>query len=215
MASPPTSPVGPDTLIAIKISIQGTQKKLKLPLCELVPASLPAKLREFLQIPDSQAVVFERFSDSSGSYVNLDPTNVHAYKTLYRAAKAKLKLRLRAMPGPSPPSDSAEPVHPSPRVSPQSLNAPTILDSASEVTLNTTPGPSATATNTPPQLSQDQTTEVDAKPESHILPRQTIDEFAKRIMERRKSTPHFVPPFCDSKPTQNEKAISQPASIHS
>jgi next to BRCA1 gene 1 protein len=175
-------------------------------------------LREFLQIPDSQAVVFERFSDSSGSYVNLDPSNVHAYKTLYRAAKAKLKLRLRAMPGPSPSSDSSQPVHPSPRVSLQSLNAPTILNSASEVTLNTVPGPSTSATIAESQPSQQLPTEVDTKPQSHILTPQVFDEVAKRMecvkrmMDPPNSTPHVVPPSCDSKPIQNEKAISRPES---
>jgi next-to-BRCA1 protein 1 len=60
------------------------------------------QLRTFLGVFENQVVIFERFSDSSASYVNLDPNNLHAYKTLYRAAKAKLKLRLRAHIGPVP-----------------------------------------------------------------------------------------------------------------
>lgn len=47
-------------------------------------------------IPDDQTVVFERYSDSAGSYVILDPKNPAVYKQLYRAAKAKLKLRFKA-----------------------------------------------------------------------------------------------------------------------
>ena len=39
--------------------------------------------------------MLERYSDSAGAYTALDSHNNHAYKTLYRAAKAKLKLRLR------------------------------------------------------------------------------------------------------------------------
>jgi next-to-BRCA1 protein 1 len=48
MASPAAAPVGPDTPITIKISIQGAQKKLKLPLSELVPGTLPTKVRLIL-----------------------------------------------------------------------------------------------------------------------------------------------------------------------
>jgi next-to-BRCA1 protein 1 len=44
--------------------------------------------------------VFERYSDSSTSYVTLDSDKPQVYKTLFRAAKAKLKLRLKAtVPG--------------------------------------------------------------------------------------------------------------------
>lgn len=39
--------------------------------------------------------MFERYSDSSASFVTLDPSNPSVYKQLYRAAKAKGKLRLR------------------------------------------------------------------------------------------------------------------------
>lgn len=49
-----------------------------------------------LEIPATQEVVFERYSDSAGAFIILDPENPHVYKTLFRAAKAKLKLRLRA-----------------------------------------------------------------------------------------------------------------------
>lgn len=49
-----------------------------------------------MQIPSTQNLVIERFSDSSASFVTLDSTNPSVYKQLYRAAKAKGKLRLRA-----------------------------------------------------------------------------------------------------------------------
>ena len=49
-----------------------------------------------LGIKPDQTVVFERFSDSAGGYVLLDPKQPQVFKTLNRAAKAKLKLRLKA-----------------------------------------------------------------------------------------------------------------------
>jgi next-to-BRCA1 protein 1 len=52
--------------------------------------------------------VFERYSDSSASYVTLDSDKPQVYKTLFRAAKAKLKLRLRAtVPGEQPEAPAA------------------------------------------------------------------------------------------------------------
>lgn len=40
-------------------------------------------------------MLFERFSDSSASFITLESNNPSVYKQLYRAAKAKGKLRLR------------------------------------------------------------------------------------------------------------------------
>ena len=54
------------------------------------------QLRFLLAIPITQTVIFERYSDSAGSYITLDSKNPSVYKQLYRAAKAKLKLRLKA-----------------------------------------------------------------------------------------------------------------------
>ena len=48
-----------------------------------------------LQIPSSQDTKFERYSDSSASFITLENSNTAVYKQLYRAAKAKGKLRLR------------------------------------------------------------------------------------------------------------------------
>jgi next-to-BRCA1 protein 1 len=49
-----------------------------------------------LLIPDDQQVIFERYSDSSGGYILLDPKDPTAFKQLFRAARAKLKLRIQA-----------------------------------------------------------------------------------------------------------------------
>ncbi|EMC92468.1 hypothetical protein BAUCODRAFT_38535 [Baudoinia panamericana UAMH 10762] len=88
--------VSPDTLITIKISVNDNLKKIKLPLKELGAGVLLEKLRNTLGIKDEQTVIFERFSDSAGGYITLNPSNPQVFKTLIRAAKAKLKLRLKA-----------------------------------------------------------------------------------------------------------------------
>ena len=64
-------------------------------------------MRILLAIPANTEVLFERYSDSAGTYVTLDSTNPSIYKQLYRAAKAKLKLRLKAttMPAHKAPFD--------------------------------------------------------------------------------------------------------------
>ncbi|KAF2091908.1 hypothetical protein K490DRAFT_23033, partial [Saccharata proteae CBS 121410] len=89
-------PVTLDTLVTIKISIQGSNRKFKVPMRDLGAHVLPHKLRLLLNIPPNQEVVFERFSDSAGAYITLDAESPTVYKTLFRAAKAKLKLRLKA-----------------------------------------------------------------------------------------------------------------------
>ncbi|KAK7550895.1 hypothetical protein IWX50DRAFT_670688 [Phyllosticta citricarpa] len=102
-----TVPVTMDTLVTIKVSIQGSNRKFKVPMRDLGAAVLPTKLRQLLNIPPNQQVIFERFSDSAGAYIILDPDNPQVYKTLFRAAKAKLKLRLRATVT-NDPSDKTE-----------------------------------------------------------------------------------------------------------
>ncbi|KAI1662694.1 hypothetical protein F4813DRAFT_384275 [Daldinia decipiens] len=96
----------PDTLITLKVNFDGATRRFKLPLRELVLSTLEDKLRSFLQIPVGTPTIYERYSDSAGSFVVLHPTNVPAYKQLYRAAKAKQKLKLRvttqAKPEPQP-----------------------------------------------------------------------------------------------------------------
>ncbi|KIX06866.1 uncharacterized protein Z518_04842 [Rhinocladiella mackenziei CBS 650.93] len=88
--------VGPDTLITVKVIIDGTNRRFKLALRDLGANVLPQKLRFLLAIPPEQEVRFDRFSDSAGAFITLDSSNPAIYKQLYRAAKAKLKLRLRA-----------------------------------------------------------------------------------------------------------------------
>ncbi|TKA78763.1 hypothetical protein B0A55_04118 [Friedmanniomyces simplex] len=96
MAAPNANTVPLDTPITIKISVNDGLKKIKLPLRDLGANSLPDKLRHVLGIKPEQTVTFERFSDSAGGFITLDPNNPQVFKTLIRAAKAKLKLRLKA-----------------------------------------------------------------------------------------------------------------------
>ncbi|GAM82675.1 hypothetical protein ANO11243_006570 [Dothideomycetidae sp. 11243] len=90
-------PITGETPIIIKISIGEDVKKLKLPLKDLTAELLPAKLISILNLPTDKKVIFERFSDSAGGFITLNPDDTAVYKTLVRAAKAKLKLRLRAL----------------------------------------------------------------------------------------------------------------------
>lgn len=79
------------------------------------------QLRHLLGIKPDQTVVFERFSDSAGGYITLDPNNPQVFKTLVRAAKAKLKLRLKAT---VTPGDSVQ----EPAVKPEAVTVdPTIV----------------------------------------------------------------------------------------
>ncbi|OAP58897.1 hypothetical protein AYL99_06194 [Fonsecaea erecta] len=93
---PHIGPVGPDTLITVKVIIDGTNRRFKLALRDLGANVLPQKLRSLLAISPEQDVRFDRFSDSQARYITLDSNDPAIYKQLYRAAKAKLKLRLRA-----------------------------------------------------------------------------------------------------------------------
>ncbi|KAF2201814.1 hypothetical protein GQ43DRAFT_440240 [Delitschia confertaspora ATCC 74209] len=94
--APTNEPVTLETLITFKVLFQGQIKKFKIPLGDLGANVLPDKLRALLCIQPDQEVIFERYSDSAGAYITLDPWKISVYKTLFRAAKAKLKLRLRA-----------------------------------------------------------------------------------------------------------------------
>jgi len=90
-----TSATNPDTLVTLKINIEGSNRRFKLPLRDLVATTLPDKLRFLLSIAPTSEAVFERYSDSAAAFIVLDPDNTSVYKQLYRAAKAKLKLRLK------------------------------------------------------------------------------------------------------------------------
>ncbi|KAK2771677.1 hypothetical protein FQN53_004940 [Emmonsiellopsis sp. PD_33] len=115
-APAPTShhaPVGPDTLISIKLIYDGCNRRFKLPLRELGAYSLPQKIRAVLAIPDNTDTTLERYSDSAGSYIVLDSENPSVYKQLHRAAKAKLKLRIKVTTAvPEPPPGYYEPAEP-------------------------------------------------------------------------------------------------------
>ena len=56
---------------------------------------LARKLRTLLNVSSTQTTVFERYSDSSASFITLDSSIPSVYKQLYRAAKAKQKLKIR------------------------------------------------------------------------------------------------------------------------
>ncbi|TGO43921.1 hypothetical protein BCON_0724g00020 [Botryotinia convoluta] len=85
----------PDTLVTLKVNIEGSNRRFKLPLRDLGASTLPDKLRFLLAIPTTSEAIFERYSDSAAAFIVLDATNPSVYKQLYRAAKAKLKLRLK------------------------------------------------------------------------------------------------------------------------
>ncbi|KAI9710687.1 MAG: hypothetical protein M1820_002520 [Bogoriella megaspora] len=129
MASATTTPnVGPDTPIAVKVLIDNTTRRFKIPLSNLTATVLPEKLRYLLDIPSNQSVKFERYSDSAGAFVHLEPNNAAVYKTLQRAAKAKLKLRVKAtlLPTENNTDETKQPSIPGSFVQPPSPPARTI-----------------------------------------------------------------------------------------
>ncbi|KAI9699738.1 MAG: hypothetical protein M1836_002773 [Candelina mexicana] len=89
-------PVNPDTPITIKVALAAQNRKFKIPLRDLGASVFPFKLRHLLNVPITDDIIFERYSDSAGAFVTLDANNPSVYKQLYRAAKAKLKLRIKA-----------------------------------------------------------------------------------------------------------------------
>ncbi|KAE9577854.1 hypothetical protein CGMCC3_g6271 [Colletotrichum fructicola] len=85
----------PDTQVTLKINFEGMTRRHKLPLRDMGPSTLEERVRALLAVTQDDNVVLERYSDSAGSYITLDKSNVSVYKQLYRAAKAKQKLKLR------------------------------------------------------------------------------------------------------------------------
>ncbi|KAI0095502.1 hypothetical protein F4814DRAFT_454116 [Daldinia grandis] len=114
-----SSTTTPDTLITLKVNFDGATRRFKLPLRELVLSTLEDKLCSFLQIPVGTTAIYERYSDSAGSFVVLHPTNVPAYKQLYRAAKAKQKLKLRVTTLAKPVSQPQPQPQPQPEPKPE------------------------------------------------------------------------------------------------
>jgi hypothetical protein len=84
-----------DSIITVKVSFENVTRRVKMPLRDTTPTLLEKQLRAFLHIPIDWQITIERFSDSAGDYIALEPANIAAYKQLYRAAKAKSKLKLR------------------------------------------------------------------------------------------------------------------------
>ncbi|KAL6859728.1 hypothetical protein J3F83DRAFT_748813 [Trichoderma novae-zelandiae] len=85
----------PEALVTVKVTYENTLRRVKMPLRDMVPHTLEDNIRLFLRISPEDQIIIERYSDSAGSFVILDPINVPIYKQLYRAAKAKSKLKLR------------------------------------------------------------------------------------------------------------------------
>lgn len=86
---------GPDAMVTLKVMYDGTTRRAKMPLREMIPSALEEHVRSFLHIPAETKIMVERYSDSAAAYVMLDSANMGVYKQLYRAAKAKSKLKLR------------------------------------------------------------------------------------------------------------------------
>ncbi|KAI5462654.1 hypothetical protein BGZ63DRAFT_413885 [Mariannaea sp. PMI_226] len=86
---------GLEALITIKVQFEGLTRRTKMPLRDMVPRTLESNIRTFLHFPAEADMIMERYSDSAGAYVYLDPQDVPIYKQLYRAAKAKSKLKIR------------------------------------------------------------------------------------------------------------------------
>ncbi|CAK7234956.1 hypothetical protein SCUCBS95973_009108 [Sporothrix curviconia] len=98
----PSTPVLPETLITVKITLDAegkVYKKAKVPYGVLTAglSTLEAKLRDFLAIEEDKPYHFERFSDSAANHIPLVHTNPSVYRQLLRAAKAKQKLKLRVV----------------------------------------------------------------------------------------------------------------------
>ncbi|CAK7225995.1 hypothetical protein SEUCBS140593_006092 [Sporothrix eucalyptigena] len=98
----PSTPVQPDTLITVKITLDEAgkvYKKAKVPFSVLTSGlvTFEAKLREFLGVEAEKPCHFERFSDSAGNHIPLVHSNPSVYRQLLRAAKAKQKLKLRVI----------------------------------------------------------------------------------------------------------------------
>ncbi|KAL4971559.1 hypothetical protein BDW66DRAFT_145940 [Aspergillus desertorum] len=120
MSAPTANQVGPGTLITVKVTYEDHTRRFKIPLRDLGARTLPQNLCQLLGTPADTNVIFERYSDSAGSYVQLDSNNPAVFKQLYRAAKAKLKLRIKATvvhPPSQPVSESSSEPHSSTRYS--------------------------------------------------------------------------------------------------
>ncbi|KAH0551034.1 hypothetical protein GP486_007610 [Trichoglossum hirsutum] len=155
----------PETLITVKVAVSGSNRRFKLALRDLGANVFPQRLRLLLAIPPTQAVVFERYSDSAAAYIVLDENNPSVYKQLYRAAKAKLKLRIRATLISDADGEDAGPAE-----APKQYNQPPPY--TSRVSLHATSSPTAQAF-------------VSAQAASPPAPRVALPRFQRRSLIRK------------------------------
>lgn len=124
------------------------------------------QIRSFLHIPADAETTFERYSDSAGSYVLLEPGNIPIYKQLYRAAKAKSKLKIcvtvqepKVAPKPVTVEDEPEAFANAPEIQPaEETPKQTAQDGHDEISPVPTPtadalAPTPASTCTPPEAT--------------------------------------------------------------
>ncbi|KPM35983.1 hypothetical protein AK830_g10603 [Neonectria ditissima] len=141
---------GLDTMITVKLQIDGITRRTKMPLRDMVPKTLESNIRTFLHTPPEIDLVLDRYSDSAASYVQLERDNVSIYKQLYRAAKAKSKLKIRVTPRASPQKPTPKPV--TIEDEPEASSS-TAIESPQESQVNISPAPTPTADAPAPTLS--------------------------------------------------------------
>lgn len=188
-----TTTTSSDAQVAVKITIAGNEehRRFRLALKDLGASTLPAKLRQFLAIDSCKVTVFERYSDSSASYITLDSSNPAVYKQLYRAAKAKGKLRLRVTieEDPAQASKMAEPPFHPDRLPIRSYMQPYVSDDGADQS------PSSRIS-----MLEDFKTLSDAP--STI----TLTPFTKSTVEQKKEQPHpYFWPVSDNQPFSENK----------
>ncbi|KAM0520161.1 hypothetical protein ACHAPE_003441 [Trichoderma viride] len=101
---------GPETMVTLKVTFESTTRRVKMPLREMTAHVLENNIRNFLRIAPEARMLVERYSDSAGTFVVLDSSNMPVYKQLYRAAKAKSKLKLRVSANQPLPKAAPRPV---------------------------------------------------------------------------------------------------------
>ncbi|CAM1500967.1 Fc.00g101290.m01.CDS01 [Cosmosporella sp. VM-42] len=153
---------GLDTMITVKVNFDGTTRRTKMPLRDMVPGTLETNIRTFLHIPADTETIFERYSDSASSFVQLTPGNIPVYKQLYRAAKAKSKLKIRVtqpqktVPKPASVEDEPEasPSSPAPETPPEETSEEKSEEKSEEIQPEikpaTSPAPPKPTSNTTP-----------------------------------------------------------------
>lgn len=193
MASSSSS--GPDTIIYLKISLDGIVKKVKLPLRDLGASTLVTKLHESLSLHPDNTYIIERYSDSAASYVVLDSAYPAVFKQLYRAAKAKQKLKLRIT----------------------TLNKDTVVEKKNELSPPPRSARPVTVEDVPEIMPQPTTTIIPSKPTEPIpsFAEETVTNYQSFMSSRPEQKPTPVP-YLDplealifTKPTSASQTASQ------